>query len=65
MKCCDICGKELKSALQTNEVKVERVTTLNYYYDRYTLCSKCSEKINKFINFECARNNKRRCKDER
>ena len=64
MTCCDICGKELKSALQVSEVIVERVTDFNYHYDRYTLCSKCSKKINKFINFERARNNKRRCEND-
>lgn len=27
-------------------------------------CPKCSKKLKKFINFERARNNKRRCDDE-
>lgn len=64
MTCRDICGKELKLALQESEVTVERLTKFNYYHEHYILCSKCSKKISKFINFERARNNKRRCEDE-
>lgn len=56
--CCYMCGKLLKDKFGMFDV------TVIFIYRRYTICKKCSKKIDKFINFERARNNKRRCEDE-
>ena len=61
MTCCDMCGKEMKFYGRN-----EKDFTIGNGLSKYSavVCQKCSKKLKKFINFERARNNKRRCKDE-
>ena len=61
MICCDMCGRLLKRKAEMLNVTVDEDI---FIYRNYTVCKKCFKKIDKFINFERARNNKRRCKDE-
>lgn len=54
-------GRLLKKKAEMLDVVVDKD---DFIYRSYTVCKKCSKKIDKFINFERARNNKRRCEDE-
>ena len=58
---CYMCGRLLKRKAEMLDVTIDEDI---FIYRRYTVCKKCSKKIDKFINFERARNNKRRCEDE-
>ena len=57
MMCCDMCGKEMNRY---------RKITISKGLIEYSVavCPKCSKKLKKFINFEQARNNKRRCEND-
>ena len=60
MICCDMCGKEM------NLYGLEgKGVTIGNGLSKYNavVCLKCSKKLKKFINFEQARNNKRRCEE--
>lgn len=55
---CYICGRLLEKKSEMLDVTVDEDI---FICKSYTVCEKCSKKIDKFINFERARNNKRRC----
>lgn len=56
MTCCDMCGKKMNN-LDRRLVKISP----GLLQCEFAICSKCSKKLKKFIYFERARNNKRRC----
>ncbi len=64
MICCDMCGKHIEKSTKQYAVKVEYYRNFDWVFKEYTMCKRCSEKINKFIAFERMRNNKRRREDE-
>lgn len=59
MTCCDMCEKPIEKSTQQYRIKVERNRRGEWIFKDYTMCKHCSEKIDKFINFERARNNRR------
>ena len=55
---CYMCGRLLKKKFEMLDVVIDEDIFL---YRHYIVCKKCSKKLRKFIAFERARNNKRRC----
>jgi|GEM_PF-2164516 hypothetical protein len=65
MMCCDMCGKEIKSCSDQRYIEIiTRILFANTLKYEKTICSKCSKKLKKFIAYERARNNKRRCEND-
>lgn len=64
MMCCDMCGTPIENSTKQFTIKVEHNCQGEWIFKDYTMCKRCFKKIDKFINFERARNNKRRCDDE-
>lgn len=58
---CYMCGRLLKKKSEMLDVTIEKDVLI---YRSYTICKKCSKKIDKFINFERARNNRRNMCDK-
>ena len=58
---CYMCGRLLKRKTEMLDVVVDKDV---FIYRSYTVCKKCSKKIDKYINFERARTNRRNmCKE--
>lgn len=58
---CYMCGRLLKKKSEMLDVTIEKDILI---YRSYTVCKKCSKKIDKYINFERARNNRRNMCEE-
>lgn len=61
MTLCYMCGRLLKKKSEMLDVTIEKDVLI---YRSYTVCKKCSKKIDKYINFERARNNRRNMCEE-
>ena len=58
---CYMCGRLLKKKSEMLDVVIDEDILI---YRSYTVCKKCSKKIDKFINFERVRTNRRNMCEE-
>ena len=53
---CYVCGRTFKRKAEMLNLAVDKEFCI---YRSYTVCKKCAKKIDKYINFERARTNRR------
>lgn len=58
---CYVCGRLLKRKSEMLDVVIDEDILI---YRSYTVCKKCSKKIDKYIHFERARTNRRNMCEE-
>ena len=58
---CYVCGRPFKRKAEMLNLVVDKEFCI---YRSYTVCKKCAKKIDKYINFERARTNRRNMCEE-